>query len=194
MKELLSLLAILLTFIAFAPYIHSILKGKTKPHVFSWIIWGITTLIVSFAQLADKGGAGAWPTGISGATTAYIAWLAYRKHSDITITLSDWVFFIVALSSLPFWYFTSNPLWAVVILTTVDTLGFYPTARKAYHKPYEEQLLLYILTAVRNVVSIAALEHYSFTTLLFPAVMTLACAVFIAMVGVRRRTLVHEKL
>jgi hypothetical protein len=34
-KEILSAAAIALTFIAFTPYIRSILKGKTKPHVFS---------------------------------------------------------------------------------------------------------------------------------------------------------------
>ncbi len=42
-KELLSAAAILLTFIAFFPYIRSIIKGTIKPHVFSWVIWGTTT-------------------------------------------------------------------------------------------------------------------------------------------------------
>ena len=72
--------------------------------------------------------------------------------------------------ALPLWYLTHDPFWAVVILTLVDTLGFVPTFRKAYHKPYEEQLLLYVLMTIRNLVSIPALEHYSWTTVLFPAV------------------------
>ena len=37
-KELLSAVAIALTFVAFLPYIRSILTNKTKPHVFSWLI------------------------------------------------------------------------------------------------------------------------------------------------------------
>ena len=65
-KELLSAAAIALTFVAFLPYIRSIKQGVTKPHVFSWVIWGSTTFIVFLAQLADKGGAGAWPIGVSG--------------------------------------------------------------------------------------------------------------------------------
>ncbi|MCG6939511.1 MAG: hypothetical protein LJE83_15260 [Gammaproteobacteria bacterium] len=55
-KEFLSGLAIALTFIAFLPCIHSILKGHTGPHVFSWIIRGSTMLVVFLAQLTDKGG------------------------------------------------------------------------------------------------------------------------------------------
>jgi predicted small integral membrane protein len=56
-----SALAVVLTFVAFVPYIRSILADRTKPHVFSWVIWGITTMIVFFAQLEVKSGMGAWP-------------------------------------------------------------------------------------------------------------------------------------
>src|SRR4028118_1206626 len=52
-KQLLSAAAIVLTFALFFPYIRSINRGETKPHVFSWVIWGLGTLIVFFAQLAS---------------------------------------------------------------------------------------------------------------------------------------------
>ena len=109
-KELLSAIAIVLTFIAFFPYIHSIIKGEIKPHVFSWIIWGTTTFVVFLAQLEDNGGVGAWPIGVSGVITIFIALLAYIKRTEIKITRIDWLFFVSAVSSLPFWYFTSDPL------------------------------------------------------------------------------------
>jgi len=187
-KELFSAVAIVLTLIAFFPYIRSILQGKTKPHVFSWVIWGSTTFVVFLAQLADKGGVGAWPIGVSGIVTIYVAWLAYTYKSDNTITQTDWLFFIVAMSSLPFWYLTSDPLWAVVILTTVDVMGFGPTFRKAYSRPFEEQLMFYTLFIMRNFFAIVALEHYSLTTVLFPSVTAVACLTFVLMVMCRRRT------
>ncbi|MCF6255346.1 MAG: hypothetical protein L3J98_06080 [Gammaproteobacteria bacterium] len=188
-KELLSAIAITLTFIAFYPYIRSILQKKTKPHVFSWVIWGSTTFIVFLAQLADKGGAGAWVTGVSGTITLYIAILAYIKKSDITITRTDWMFFILAMMSLPFWYFTSDPLWAVVILTAVDIIGFGPTIRKAHAQPFEENLIFYMLFVPRNIIAVAALEHYSLTTILFPIVTAVACIMLILMIIYRRRML-----
>jgi hypothetical protein len=135
-KELLSAIAIALTFAAFIPYVRAIITGTTKPHVFSWVIWGSTTFVVFLAQIEDKGGAGAWPIGVSGVITIVIAFLAYLKRADITTTKTDWVFFVSALSSLPLWYFTSDPLWAVIVLTTIDVLGFGPTARKIYSFPY----------------------------------------------------------
>ena len=188
-KELLSAIAIVLTFLAFLPYIRSIFQGKTKPHVFSWVIWGSTTFIVFLAQLADKGGAGAWPIGVSGIITIYVALLAYIKKSDSTITRMDWLFFALAVTSLPLWYFTADPLGAVVILTTVDILGFGPTIRKAYAFPLEEQLTFFVIIAIRNLLAIMALAHYSLTTMLFPAVTGAACLMLIVIVMYRRRML-----
>lgn len=188
-KEILSAVAITLTFIAFFPYIRSILNDAIKPHVFSWIIWGSTTFVVFLAQLEDNGGAGAWPIGVSGIITMMIALLAYSKRADITITKTDWLFFVSAMSALPFWYFTSDPLWAVVILTTVDVLGFGPTVRKAHAFPYSESLLFFGLFTARNLIVIMALENYSVTTVLFPAVIAVACVLLMAMVAYRRREL-----
>jgi hypothetical protein len=187
MKEFLSGVAIALTLAAFYPYIRSILSGRTKPHVFSWLIWGATTFIVFLAQLADEGGAGAWPIGVSGVITIGVAVLAFIKRADVSITRLDWAFFLAAMSSLPFWWLTSDPFWAVAILTLVDALGFGPTIRKAYGRPFEEQLTFYALVATRNVISIGALEHYSATTVLFPAVMATIAYGFVAMMVLRRR-------
>jgi len=156
------------------------------------VIWGSTTFVVFLAQLADKGGAGAWPIGVSGVITLYVAFLAYLKKSDNRITASDWMFFIVAMSSLPLWYFTSDPLSAVLVLTLVDVIGFGPTFRKAYCYPFDEQLRFFVIMAVRNLVSILALENYSQTTVLFPASIAFACIVFILMVLYRRK-IIGEK-
>jgi hypothetical protein len=185
-NELLSAVAIALTLIAFFPYIRSIITGAIRPHVFSWVIWGATTFVVFLAQLEDGGGTGAWPIGVSGIITIFIALLAYSKHADISITRTDWLFLVTALSSLPFWYIASDPLWAVVILTTVDVLGFGPTVRKAYYLPHSESLLFFGLFAARNLIVILALENHSVTTVLFPAVIATACILLMSLVMYRR--------
>lgn len=186
-KEILSAAAIVLTLVAFLPYVHSILRGTTRPHMFSWVVWGATTFVVFLAQLEDQGGVGAWPIGMSGGITIGIAVLAYRKRADVAITATDWLFFLAALSSLPLWYLTSDPMWAVVVLTVVDVLGFGPTFRKAWHHPHSESVLFYGLFAVRNTLVVLALEHYSLTTTLFPAVIAAACMLLMALIAFRRR-------
>jgi hypothetical protein len=188
-KELLAAAAVVLTFAMFVPYVRSVRAGRTRPHAFSWIVWGLGTLVVFLAQLADRGGWGAWPIGLSGVITAYIAVLAYRGRSDTSITKIDWAFLAIALAALPCWLLTSNPLLAVVLLTAMDLAGFVPTFRVAFLSPHEEHIGFYSLGALRNALAISALEHYSWTTVLFPAAVGIACVLFVAMVASRRAQL-----
>ncbi|WP_374565869.1 hypothetical protein [Nitrosomonas sp.] len=188
-KETFSLIAIAITLAAFIPYIREIFRGTIRPHIFSWVIWGVTTLLIFLAQLEDNGGAGTWPIGVSASITIFIAYLAYVKRADVTITRADWLFFIVALLSLPLWYWTADPLWAVILLTAIDVAGFGPTVRKAYQFPYSESLLFFGLFMLRNVLVMLALENLTLTTLLFPAVMLILCILMMAMIAYRRRVL-----
>lgn len=188
-KELLSAASIALTFYMFVPYIRSIRGGRTKPHAFSWLIWALSTFTVFFAQIAGHAGVGAWPIGVSGVITAYIALLAWRHSADRSATRSDWVFLVIALMALPCWALTANPLWAVLILTGVDLAGFAPTFRIAYAQPHAEHVGFYLLAVLRNAILMLALEHYSLTTVMFPAAVGLSCLAFVLMVLYRRRAL-----
>ncbi|MFO1435056.1 MAG: hypothetical protein U1F34_01285 [Gammaproteobacteria bacterium] len=186
-KEILSAVAIALTLIAYVPYICTIIRGTTKPHVFSWIIWGASTLMVFFAQLASNAGVGAWVVGFSGSITMSIAILAFVKRGDVSITRVDWMFFTAAMTALGLWKLTSDPLWAVVILTVVDVLAFGPTVRKVLNNPYSESGIFYFTFTVRNSLVIMALESYSLTTMLFPAAMALSCVLMTVVIAYCRR-------
>ena len=188
------LLSVALAIASFVPYIAGIRNDTVKPHVFSWLIWTISTAVVFSAQVVADGGAGAWSTGVSGAMTACVTWLAWSLHRDIHITRADWFFLWAALASLPLWYLTADPLWAVVILTTIDVLGFGPTMRKLYHHPYEESMWFYVLFAVRSAVSIPALASLSLTTLLFPAAMVVSCFILCVLLLWRRQVIPRKPL
>lgn len=185
-KFLLACVAIILTLWGFIPYIISILKGFSKPHMFTWIIWGLTVIIVFFAQYSDGGGVGSLPIGLSGILTLGVAVLALYKKSDITINTTDWFFFLLCLSAIPLWMVTSNPVWSVIILTLIDVVAFFPTFRKAYHEPYSEKMSIYCIMTLRNIISAIALEHYSITTLFFPLIISITLTLLILVVFYRR--------
>ena len=191
-KLIFSGIAIILALAGFVPYIALIIRGKVKPHVFSWVIWGITTTVVFFAQLEADGGMGAWPIGLSGFITILIAILAYLKRGDSTITRADWGFLIAALASLPLWYMTNDPLWTVVILTTIDMIGFGPTFRKVYLRPFEDSRVFFLIMTFRSVCSIVALEAYSVTTVLFPLSLALGFLILLIILQYRRIVLTQQ--
>jgi hypothetical protein len=190
-KALFGATALVLTFVLFVPYVRSIHKERTVPHVFSWKIWAFGTFVVCFAQLAGGAGIGALPVGFSACLTGYVAFLAYRRRAQTSITTADWVFFLLALLALPAWGATSDPLWAVVLLTTADLVGFGPTLRRAYSHPHQEHAGFFAFAFFRNIFVILALEHYSWTTVLFPAVVGIACLV-VAIVLLFRRAAINS--
>ncbi|MEM8918570.1 MAG: hypothetical protein AAGE37_06870 [Pseudomonadota bacterium] len=179
-------LALVLTFVAFVPYYFTIWRGETRPHVFSWFIWGAGTVIVAFAQLSDGAGIGAWPIAVSGVLTFGVAFLALKKSPDLSIVRIDWLFLVLALSALPLWFLTSTALSAVIVLTVVDLLGFGPSLRKVIAKPHDENATFFVIAIFRNAAVIAALENYSWTTVLFPAAVGAACVLFVAVLLIRR--------
>jgi hypothetical protein len=188
-KLLFSGAAIFLTFAAFLPYIISIRSGRTRPHGFSWLIWGVTTLLVFLAQRAGGAGVGAWPTAVSALITFSIAWMAFAHGADREITTTDWLFLVGAASALPFWFLTADPLWAVVVLTVVDLLGFGPTVRRVYRHPEQERIGFFGMFVLRNLLVLLSLERLTPTTALFPAAVGLACVGMVLLLFRRRRSL-----
>ncbi len=185
-KEILGIIAVFFTFASSIPYIKSILLGKTKPHFFTWLIWTISTAMVFCAQISDNAGAGAWAVGFSVIITAFIAFLSYLKKSDIIITRNDKFFLLLALSAIPVWYITANPLWFVILITVIDVIAYIPTLKKSYIKPFEELLLLYILMIIESFFVILALENYSLVNSLYTVAIIIANIMLIILIFIRR--------
>jgi hypothetical protein len=55
-KQLLSTLAIAVSATSYFPYLWSIAKGRTKPHAFSWAVWGLLTGVAYLAQISEEAG------------------------------------------------------------------------------------------------------------------------------------------
>jgi hypothetical protein len=177
--------ATIIGFIGYVPYFRNIFKGKTKPHVFSWLVWGILTGIAFVAQVVEKAGPGSWVTGFTAIICLIIAGLAYSR-GERDITRIDWACFIAAIFGIVLWVLTDNALLAVIIVTITDALAYIPTFRKTYYKPYEETLIEYALGSLKFVIGFAALESFALTAWLYPASLVVMNAAFVVMALIRR--------
>lgn len=143
------------------------------------------TFIAFAAQLSGGGGMGAWVTGVTSIVCLIISIAAWRK-GEKNITRGDTIMFIAGLSAIPVWAMTSDPLLAVIIVTVIDVSAVYPTFRKAWHKPFEENSFMYGFNVPRHMLSIASLQTLSWVTALYPAALLLMNAVMYVMLKFRR--------
>lgn len=192
-KFVLGALASLLAFIATVPYIRGIYRGTNKPHLFAWIIWCLLTAIAFAGQLAGGGGAGAWNTGVASVMCVWICVMTWARVEFVATKL-DWWMFGVGLASIPLWAITSNPLWAIVIVTGIEAVAFALTFKKSWSRPHEEVASTYTLNLVRHIIAIAALGQINLITALFPACMLFLNAGLITMLFLRRRYLAPKQL
>lgn len=187
-RILLSGVAVAIGLIGYYPYFRDVLRKQTKPHLFSWLIWGLLTGVAFSAQIAGGGGIGSWVTGVTALLCFAIAGLAlFQGEKEITRT--DWICLLGALMGLLVWALTDNPLGAVVVITIVDLIGFIPTFRKSFARPFEETFSTYIASGIKFALGIIALEHYSLTTWLYPASLVVTNIAFAVMILVRRSML-----
>lgn len=173
MKEFIGLITVVLAFIGLVPYIIDIFRNKTKPHIFTWVVWAMVTFLAFLGQWQKGAGAGSWTTGVTGILTIFIAIISFKKGSR-DITKSDVVVFIMALIAIIPWLLTKDPTLSVIILTIVNTLAFIPTIRKTIKDPKSETFSSYVIHTFRHSLSILALSNYNLATFLYPAVVALS--------------------
>lgn len=185
-KELIGFIATIIAIYAYWPYLLGILKGRTKPHIFSWILWGFLMGVACAAQISEGAGPGAWVTGYFSVSSLAIALLAIRK-GERHIMRSDWATFVLALAAIPLWLATDDPLGAVILVSGIDILAFVPTIRKSWRKPDEEVAQTYVLCVASLGLSILALESANLVTVLYPAVLVIMNGLLSLIILVRRK-------
>ena len=186
MKTALGILATLMAFFSYIPYIRNMLSGKTKPHAFSWLLWGALTAIAFVGQVSDNAGPGAWVTGFT-AMVSFFIFITALRTGEKDISKSDWFSLAGAGLAMLLWWATSNPLTAVILITLIDALGFYPTFRKSYHKPHQETAITFAISGLKFIVAIIALENLTLVTWLYPASLVLMNGIFVIMLLIRRK-------
>lgn len=185
-KSILSIIAILIATGSRIEYIYLIVRGKIKPHAFSWLVWSVLTGIAFAAQVSEKGGAGSWLTGFT-ALTCFMVFLLALAYGQRKFSLIDWVSLTGSGVALALWWFTKNPLGAVILVSIIDILGMIPTFIKGYKKPFEDSINIFWIANVTFTLSLFALETHSLTTWLYPLTVIATNTAFVVMVVIRRQ-------
>jgi hypothetical protein len=169
-------------------YLTSIFKGKTRPHAFSWLIWTVISGIGFAAQAAEGAGPGSWARGFSAATCLLLVWLGYYR-GEKNITRGDWVTLAVALFCVPLWVVAKTPVWSVIIVCFIDTIGYLPTVRKARLKPREESASSYFIASLCALFALLAIENYTVSTWLYSALLVVSNSALALFLLARRRAI-----
>lgn len=185
-KDILALAATFFSIVSFVPYIWQILRRKTEPHLYTWLIWSITFSIA---------GAGVWFGGggliqslgfLLSAVLVFAVSILSFWYGTKNITTSDGVVLVLALASIFVWVGLDNPVLAVLMATGIDLIGYLPTYRKSFVEPRSENLLTWVGFTIAPFLGLLALHEYNLMTVVYSAATLVANVVLIALLLVRR--------
>jgi hypothetical protein len=186
MKETLSAIAVALTFLAYIPYYRDIIKGKTHPHLYSWALWGLLTIMIVALQIKGGAGPSTYVTASSGLLCIGVIFLCL-KNVKKDITMSDTFVAALSLIAMGFWLIADKPIVSIVLVVMADLLAFVPTVRKSWNKPHTETLSLYVTNTVRFTIAVMAIQNYTLLAVLWPVSWAIANGLFSVLLVIRRR-------
>jgi hypothetical protein len=185
-KPIIGIITSLISVISYVPYIVDIIKNKTKPHIFSWLVWTILIGIAFFGQIVGKAGSGAWLLGTTTIMSFIVLFLSFKKGTK-DIKSIDWICMFGAFLAMFFWLITKTPLLSVITVTLTDAIACIPTIRKSFNKPYQETISFYFLNIIKLSINLFAFEKYSFLTILYPIYLISANTFIVTFLYIRRK-------
>ncbi len=165
MKETIATIAAILAIVGNVPYVIDIVKGRVKPHSYTWFVWTVVSGIVFFGQLAKGAGVGTFPTAASGIFT-FVIFLLSLKYGYRKITKLDTFFLVLSLAGIIPWVLTNDPTISVIVAVSIDVIAFIPTFRKTRADPTTETPILYGLNVIRHILALFSMQAYNVATTL----------------------------
>jgi hypothetical protein len=163
-KIIASLIAIVISFVAYVPYIVEMFRGKNKPHIYAWTSIFLITCVVGYLQLIGGAGVGALPTLLGAIVYLVIIILSLRFGTKDIIPLDLACLGLSILGVLVYAALRTRPEVALIIVTLAELVGFMPTWRKTRNAPSSESLSSYYFLVIKLLLILIALEKYNFLT------------------------------
>lgn len=159
-----STLSVLLAIYCSVPYWQAILKGKTKPHQFTWIVFAIMNGIAGLSQF------------LAGARASVLLYMAFFLSNLVTIALSfkygvrstsryDKLLFTFALLTIVAWVLTKNNAVAIWLTVLIDIFATTLNVLKIRALPDSEDPLAWNIATVAYVFSCLSLAQTHFGVL-----------------------------
>lgn len=168
------------------PYVRDTVRGSTRPHRGTWLIWGVLAVVVCVAQRADGASWSLVLTGTQAVLTVAIFVLAIR-HGEGGLALAEMALIAVAFGGIAGWLLASEPVVAVLCVIVADVIAAAMMTPKAYRDPHSETLAMYALASVGGALAAGAVGALDVSLLLYPVYYCVANAAMALLIFQWRR-------
>lgn len=169
----LGIVSMSLSLFAFAPYIYDILKGHTKPHRASWVIWSAVSTSSFLSQAYEGADKSLFFAGMqaAGATTIFI--LSISHGSGALFNRSGIIRLIGLCLALAISYLNSSAGFTLAACIMISAIAGSATVAKAYVLPGSETMLTWCALFLGAAFAFMSAGHWDPMLLVFPGYLVL---------------------
>jgi hypothetical protein len=174
------------------PYVRDTLRGATRPHRGTWLIWGVLAIVACLSQRADGASWSLVMAGTQAVLTSVIFALSIR-WGEGGLSVAELVMIAIAGAGVVGWIVADEPIVATVCVVAADLVGVALMLPKTYRDPESETLVTFALASVGGALAAGAVGAVDVSLLLYPVYYCLInCA--LALLIWQRRSVVQAQL
>jgi hypothetical protein len=189
MTEIVPVLGVLAGVIGVAdtiPYVRDTLRGSTRPHRGTWLIWGVLAVVVCLSQRADGASWSLVLAASQALLTSVIFVLAIRRGQG-GASATELVMIAVAGAGVIGWILADEPIVATACVVAADLIGTAMMMPKTYRDPESETLVTFALASLAGALAAGAVGVLDVSLLLYPIYYCVANAAVALVIHQRRR-------
>jgi hypothetical protein len=149
------------------PYVRDILRGLTRPHRGTWLIWGVLAIVVCVSQYADGASWSLVMAAVQAVVTSLIFVLSIRSGTG-GLTATEIVMVAVAGGGVIGWVVADEPLVATACVVAADLIGAAMMIPKTYRDPDSETLVTFAFASLGGALAAGAVGAIDVSLLLYP--------------------------
>lgn len=163
-----SLIAGILSVVAFIPYIASILRLNTRPHLVTWTLWTILGALLAASYYAAGATLAAIVVPLVYIIGPAVVALLALKYGDYGYNFFDIACFLTATAAFLCWIITGDPTLTLYIALLVDFCGALPTIKKVALHPDSEDKTAWLLFLVANTINLLTIPAFTWELMAYP--------------------------
>jgi hypothetical protein len=189
MSELAPVFGILAVGLAVAdtiPYVRDILRGTTRPHRGTWLVWGLLAIVVTLSQHFDGASWSVLVAAAQAGLTLGVFLLSIRRGEG-GLTSVDAGMFAIATGGVVGWAVAGEPVVATLCIIVADLVAATVMLPKTYRDPGSETLSTFGLASLSGALAVCAVGRVDPGLLLYPAYLCLVNGSIALVIYKRRR-------
>jgi hypothetical protein len=169
------------------PYVRDILRGVTRPHRGTWLIWSALGATAFASQFADGATWSLTLVGVQTVGTILILLLSIRFGVG-GASIADLCLIGIAGLGIVGWALSSEPAVATIFVVLADMIGVVMMLPKTWRDPWSETAPTYVLASASGLCGVLAVGELDASLLLYPSYYAIGNGAIAAVILRRRRS------